>query len=134
MDYYETLHVSKEASEVDIKKAYRRLAHKYHPDKPEGDANRFKDISEAYQVLGDATKRSNYDTFGSADLDFGDMEGFRGEDFAATFTDKREQQLVKVSALIEQIVAQAAAQNSKVINAELAKELAQRVLNIIYGE
>jgi molecular chaperone DnaJ len=63
-DYYEILGVSKEASDEEIKKAYRKLAHKYHPDKANGDEAKFKKINEAYQTLSDKTKRSQYDQFG----------------------------------------------------------------------
>jgi molecular chaperone DnaJ len=62
-DYYKILGVQKGATLEDIKKAYRRLAHKYHPDKG-GDATRFKEVAEAYQVLSDTDKRAQYDKFG----------------------------------------------------------------------
>ena len=58
------------ASLADIKKAFRTMAHKYHPDKNPGDKKaeaKFKEINEAYQTLGDTTKRKNYDQFGSAE-------------------------------------------------------------------
>jgi len=63
-DYYKILGIDKNASEDDVKKAYRRLAHKYHPDKAGGDEKKFKEINEAYQVLSDKIKRSQYDRFG----------------------------------------------------------------------
>ncbi|TSC82375.1 MAG: hypothetical protein G01um101420_386 [Parcubacteria group bacterium Gr01-1014_20] len=66
-DYYKTLGVSKSASEEEIKKAYRKLAHEHHPDKKGGDEKKFKEINEAYQILSDKNKRSNYDRFGAAD-------------------------------------------------------------------
>ncbi len=68
-DYYQVLGVPKSASADDIKKAYRQLALKYHPDRNQGDKNaeeRFKEVGEAYAVLSDAEKRKQYDTFGSA--------------------------------------------------------------------
>ncbi len=63
MDYYEILGVTKQASQDEIKKAFHKLAHKYHPDKG-GDEKKFKEINEAYQVLSDAQKRQQYDQFG----------------------------------------------------------------------
>lgn len=63
-DYYEVLGVPKTASKEDIRKAYRKLAHKYHPDKKDGDEAKFKEINEAYQILSDDQKRSQYDKFG----------------------------------------------------------------------
>lgn len=65
-DYYEILGVSRTASDEDIKKAYRRLAHKYHPDKSGGNEAKFKEINEAYQILGNKEKRVQYDHFGNA--------------------------------------------------------------------
>lgn len=68
-DYYETLGVSKDASQAEIKKVYRKLAKKYHPDaNPDnkGAEEKFKSINEAYEVLGDEAKRKKYDQFGSA--------------------------------------------------------------------
>ncbi|WP_370657361.1 DnaJ domain-containing protein [Deinococcus sp. KNUC1210] len=68
-DYYETLGVSRSASEADIKSAYRKLAKQYHPDKNPGDKNaadRFKEMGEAYAVLSDTEKRKVYDTYGQS--------------------------------------------------------------------
>lgn len=63
-NYYETLGVGKTASEDEIKKAYRKLAHKYHPDKGQGNDEKFKEVNEAYQVLSDSEKRGQYDQYG----------------------------------------------------------------------
>jgi molecular chaperone DnaJ len=65
-DYYEVLGVNKGASDDDIKKAFRKLAVKHHPDKEGGDEAKFKEINEAYEVLKDAKKRQRYDQFGHA--------------------------------------------------------------------
>jgi len=68
-DYYKVLGVSKNASDGEIKKAYRKLAMKYHPDRTKGDKyaeEKFKKISEAYAVLSDKEKRKQYDTFGAS--------------------------------------------------------------------
>jgi len=84
-DYYAILGVSKTATADDIKKAFRRLAHEHHPDKG-GDQQKFKDINEAYQIVGDADKRAKYDQYGSAAFDpnsgFG---GFGGQGGAGGF-------------------------------------------------
>lgn len=84
-DYYEILGISKNASDQDIKKAYRKLALEYHPDKHKGDKNienRFKEINEAYEVLSDQQKRGNYDRFGSAGAQgFDGSQGFSGGGF-----------------------------------------------------
>ena len=90
-DYYEVLGVSKDASQADIKKAYRRLALKYHPDKsdhPEAE-EKFKEISEAYAVLSDDEKRQQYDRFGHAGIDsqYSYQDIFRGADFSDIFRD-----------------------------------------------
>ena len=63
-NYYEILGMPKNASEDEIKRAYRKLAHQYHPDKTKGDDKKFKEINEAYQVLGNKEKRAQYDQFG----------------------------------------------------------------------
>ena len=71
-DYYEVLGVSKDASENDIKKAYRKAAMKYHPDRNPGNKEaeeKFKEVNEAYAVLSDKDKRAKYDQFGHAGVD-----------------------------------------------------------------
>jgi molecular chaperone DnaJ len=76
-DYYEILGVQKGASKDEIKKAFHKLAHKYHPDKNKGDDTKFKEANEAYQVLHDDQKRAQYDQFGAA----GPQGGFGGQGF-----------------------------------------------------
>ncbi|MCG8551329.1 MAG: J domain-containing protein [Desulfobacterales bacterium] len=83
-DYYKTLGIDKTATAADIKKAYRKLALKYHPDKTKGDKaleDKFKTISEAYAVLSDPEKRKQYDTYGSADF----QQRFSQEDIFRNF-------------------------------------------------
>lgn len=90
-DYYETLGVSKDASQEDIKKAFKKLARKYHPDvaKDQPDAEeRFKAVNEAYEVLGDPEKRRKYDTLGPGwqqGQDFGGGSGYPGGDYEYHF-------------------------------------------------
>ncbi|WP_283678700.1 molecular chaperone DnaJ [Lentilactobacillus sp. Marseille-Q4993] len=88
-DYYDILGVSRDASEDDIKHAYRRLSKKYHPDinKAPDAEQKFKDITEAYEVLGDQQKRANYDQYGSAEGPQGFGGGFSsgGSDFGSGF-------------------------------------------------
>jgi curved DNA-binding protein len=89
-DYYKVLGVQKIASEEEIKKAYRKLAMKYHPDHTKGDKSaeeKFKKISEAYAVLSDKEKRKEYDTFGSEGFRqrFSQEDIFRGFDFGDIF-------------------------------------------------
>mgnify|MGYP000400645070 CR=1 FL=1 len=70
-DYYEVLGVSKNATEAEIKKAYRKLALKYHPDKNHDDAaaeDKFKEAAEAYEILSNAEKKQRYDQYGHAGL------------------------------------------------------------------
>jgi len=85
-DYYKILGVNKTASDSEIKKAYRKLAMKYHPDHTKGDKSAeetFKKISEAYAVLSDKEKRKQYDTFGSAGFQqrYSQEDIFKGSDF-----------------------------------------------------
>lgn len=87
-DYYKTLGINKDASQDDIKKAFRKLARKYHPDLNPGDKSseeKFKEINEAYAVLSDAEKRTQYDTGGTTFEQFGGPEGFRGFTGGQTF-------------------------------------------------
>lgn len=89
-DYYQLLGVKKDASATDIKKAYRKLAMKYHPDHTKGEKaaeEKFKKISEAYAVLSDEKKRKEYDTFGAEGFQqrFSQEDIFRGFDFGDIF-------------------------------------------------
>ena len=85
-DYYEVLGLSKGASEEEIKKAYRKMAKKYHPDinKEPGAEEKFKEINEAYEVLSDPQKKATYDQFGHAGMDGAGFGGFSqgGGDFS----------------------------------------------------
>ena len=114
-DYYQILGVSRDASEEEIKRAYRKLAHKYHPDKG-GDEKKFKEINEAYQVLSDKEKRAQYDRFGRVfegksdfgpgfdfgfnwgkfnegfEFDFGDLSEMMEEFFGLGFTGRRKRE------------------------------------------
>src|SRR3989344_2982485 len=91
-DYYNILGVNKCASKDEIKKAFYKLAHKYHPDKKEGNEAKFKEVNEAYQTLSDDGKRSKYDQFGSEYANMaggghqgGGFGGFEGFDFSQGF-------------------------------------------------
>ncbi|MDB5204490.1 MAG: chaperone protein DnaJ, molecular chaperone DnaJ [Candidatus Taylorbacteria bacterium] len=99
-NYYEILEVDKSASQDEIKKAFRKIAHKYHPDKGAGNEAKFKEASEAYSILSDEKKRQQYDTYGSAgpnqgggggfnpgDFDFSGFGGAEGFDFGDIFGD-----------------------------------------------
>lgn len=96
-DYYEVLGVGKTASDDEIKKAFRKLAVKYHPDKDGGDEAKFKEASEAYEVLKDKQKRQRYDQFGHAGVGgasggagsdpFGGFGGFNGQNVHFDFGD-----------------------------------------------
>ena len=78
-NHYTTLGVDKTANQDEIKKAFRKLAHKYHPDKKGGDEAKFKEINQAYQVLGDQKKKEQYDQFGN--VFEGGQPGVGGSDF-----------------------------------------------------
>ena len=91
-DYYKILGVNKTASDNEIKKAYRKLAMKYHPDHTKGDKSdeeKFKKISEAYAVLSDKEKRKQYDTFGSAGFQqrYSQEDIFKGSDFESILSE-----------------------------------------------
>lgn len=98
-NYYEILGITRNASKDEIKKAYRKLAHKYHPDKSSGEDGRFKEINEAYHVLVDDQKRAQYDRFGQTSdgsahtgggfdfSQFGGGQGFQDFDFGDIFGD-----------------------------------------------
>lgn len=91
-DYYKILDVPKDASPEDIKKSFRKLAVKYHPDRNQGDStaeDKFKQINEAYAVLSDPEKRKQYDTFGSSNFhqQYSQEDIFRNFDFSGTFKD-----------------------------------------------
>jgi curved DNA-binding protein len=91
-EYYEVLGVKNDASETEIKKAYRKLAMKYHPDRNEGDKaaeEKFKELNEAYAVLSDPEKRRQYDMFGAEGFHsrFSQEDIFRGTDFSSIFSE-----------------------------------------------
>ncbi len=90
MDYYELLGVAKGATQDEIKKAFHKLAHKYHPDKG-GDEKKFKEINEAYQVLSDREKRAQYDQFGGV-FENGQPGGNQGFDFNWAWQNKSQRQ------------------------------------------
>lgn len=86
MDYYQVLGVEKKASKEEIKTAFRKLAHKFHPDKNNGDEKKFKEVNEAYQVLSDDKKRAEYDTYGRV-FNGGQGSGDAGAGFGFDFGD-----------------------------------------------
>lgn len=86
-DYYEILGVSKDASADEVKKAYRKAAVKHHPDKEGGDETKFKEASEAYEVLKDPSKRQRYDQFGHAGVGGGASGGASGQGVHFDFGD-----------------------------------------------
>ena len=88
-DYYEVLGVSRDSSDRDIKKAFRRMAMKYHPDRNPDDKeseDKFKEVNEAYEVLSDAQKKAAYDQYGHAGVD-PNMRGGQGGGFDGNFSD-----------------------------------------------
>lgn len=88
MDYYEILGVSRSATQDEIKKAFHKLAHRYHPDKG-GDEKKFKEINEAYQVLSDKEKRAQYDQFGRVfSAQGGPAEGWENSNFSWAWGNK----------------------------------------------
>lgn len=109
-NHYEVLGVRRDATAAEIKRAYRQLAHRYHPDKGNGDEEKFKQINEAYQVLGDAEKRTQYDRFGRTfdgaagagqgpfgfDINFEDLAGIDlGDIFGGVFSAGRRPRTVR---------------------------------------
>ena len=82
-DYYKILGINKNASQDEIKKAFRQLARKYHPDvnKDAGAEDKFKEINEAFQVLGNPEKKAQYDQFGTSAFSQEDLRGFRNQKF-----------------------------------------------------
>ncbi|MFZ2252713.1 MAG: molecular chaperone DnaJ [Minisyncoccia bacterium] len=84
-DYYEILGIEKTASKDEVKKAFRKLAAKYHPDKKTGDEAKFKEISEAYATLSDEKKRSEYDTYGRSYAGGGPQQGGQWGGFQGGF-------------------------------------------------
>src|SRR3977135_2588047 len=89
-DYYEILGVARGCTAEDLKTAYRKLAKEHHPDRNPGDhtaEHKFKELSEAYEVLKDPDKRSAYDRFGHAAFENGGRGQGGGFDFSASFTD-----------------------------------------------
>lgn len=99
-NYYDILGINKDASEKDIKKAYRKLAAKYHPDKQVNKSdsekkeaeNKFKEIAKAYEVLSDPAKKSNYDTYGSEDGPQGNWNPFSDFGFDDLFGTRKQRQ------------------------------------------
>jgi molecular chaperone DnaJ len=83
-NYYEVLGIEKSATKDDIKKAFRKLAHQFHPDKKDGNADKFKEVNEAYTILSDDKKRAEYDTYGRVFNEAGGggagPGGFNGQD------------------------------------------------------
>jgi len=133
-DYYRILEIDRNATDADIKKAFRRLALKYHPDRNPGDKEceeKFKEINEAYSCLSDPQKRANYDAFGTTEgirpdfgfgdfaPNFGDIFGDIFEDFFGTFTGRKRARPTKGADLrydIELNLSEAVFGTEKIIN------------------
>lgn len=117
-DYYEILEISREATQEEVKKAYRRLARKYHPDANPDDPDaerKFKELAEAYSVLSDGARRRDYDLFGTARVPLGGFDpfdifaSFFGTDPFASFTRQRRPQrgsdlIAEVQVTLEEVV------------------------------
>src|SRR3990167_4137317 len=128
-DYYVLLGVSKNASGEEIKKAYRKLALKYHPDRG-GDQEKFKEINAAYQILSNPQKRAEYDQFGTSDFSgagFGNTQGYGGAynvNFDDIFSGSSGFGFGRVSDIFEDFFGQAFSQ----VQVELPISVAQAVL------
>jgi len=85
-NYYEVLGINKTANKEEVKKAFRKLAHKYHPDKKDGDEQRFKEVNEAYGVLSNDKKRAEYDAYGRVFNEAGGAGGGGAQDFGFDFS------------------------------------------------
>ena len=124
-DYYEVLGVAKDASQEDIKKAYRSLAKKYHPDiSKEPNANeKFAEIQVAYDCLSDPEKRSNYDRFGTEDVNQGfGGQGFDGFSGFGGFED------ILVVSLVEDLVVKVVLLEEEILNKTLRLHLKKHVM------
>ena len=125
-NYYEILGISKDASGEETKKAYRRLAMKYHPDRG-GDPEKFKEVNEAYQVLGNLEKRKRYDQFGTADFGqsgYGGQGGAYNVNFDDIFSGSGGFGFGNVSDIFEDFFGSAFSQ----VQVELAISVTQAVL------
>ena len=99
-DYYKILGVEKSASEDEIKKAFRKLAHQYHPDRPDGNEDKFKEVNEAYQILSNQDKRRQYDQFGQT---FDGGNPFQGGGFDFNFDYSNLEDLGNISDLFDNL-------------------------------